>query len=78
MASPSWYVASRPGEPSALTIGRSSRSLAKGAKMAGRSTCGALKGRKPVDAVMVKGSNEVGRMDGLECIWGKMEVIELM
>jgi hypothetical protein len=61
-----------------LTIGRSSRSLAKGAKMAGRSTCGVLKGRKPVDAVMVKGSSEVGRMDGLECIWGKMEVIELI
>lgn len=52
--------------------------MAKGAKMAGRPTCGVLKGRKPVDAVMVKGSSEVGRMDGLEWIWGKMEVIELM
>ena len=64
--------------PSALTIGRSSRSLAKGSKTAGRSTCGVLKGKKPVDAVMVKGSSEVGRVDGLECKCGKTEVIELM
>src|SRR6266536_3449665 len=68
---PRRYSASRPGDPSAVTTGSLSRRLERGLKTDGRSFCGMVRGRKPVEVVMVKGSAEGGIRDGEECRKGK-------
>lgn len=73
---PSSYVASRPGEPSSLTTGRRSRRDVRGLKTSGRVLGDVARSRKPVDVVMVNGSRECGKVEGVSLICGKSFKVE--
>ena len=60
MSEQSLYSASRPGLPSTFVTGISFTIFDKESNSEGRSTKGALEGRKPLVVVMVKGSRPAG------------------
>jgi hypothetical protein len=68
---PRRYSAKRPGDPPSVTTGSLFSRTFRGLKTDGRSFCGTVRGIKPVEMVMVKGSTDGGTLEGEECRKGK-------
>ncbi|KAG5289897.1 hypothetical protein I7I48_09366 [Histoplasma ohiense] len=70
-AGPSSKVASKPGDPSALTTGSREVNESNDLKASGKATGGSSKGKNPDVVVMVKGSMSLESLSGESRRWGK-------
>src|SRR5215471_5354586 len=75
-AGPSSYVASRPSVPSSFTTGSRERREVSSRKASGNEERGGASGRKPLEMVMVNGSKDDGKVEGLSRIWGNFLRVE--